>query len=87
MHDKRKDTRKSIRYPALIDIGDGSPALPCKFSNVSESGAQVEVAASTPALPEEFTLVLGYDGSARRRCRAVWRSDTLIGLEFLKGQP
>ena len=27
-------------------------------------------------VPDEFTLVLGYDGTARRRCKVIWRSDS-----------
>jgi hypothetical protein len=29
-------------------------------------------------------LVLGYDGTALRRCRVAWRSETEVGVEFIK---
>ena len=32
----------------------------------------------------EFILALSSDGAARRRCRVAWRTETQVGVEFLK---
>jgi hypothetical protein len=80
--DKRKNLRRSISYPAFIDLGDGSPRV-CSLCDASQEGAQLAVA-DPDALPDEFILALSADGAARRRCRIVWRTQTQIGVVFLK---
>ena len=84
MHEnKRKSVRRPLSYPGRIDIGDGSPPRECVLNDVSEEGAQIAVAAPQE-LPENFTLILGFDGTARRRCRVMWRSETRIGVGFIR---
>ena len=79
--DKRTKIRRTLRYPATVDIGGDADQRPCTLCDASQDGAQILV--DDPAsLPNQFTLILGYDGTARRRCRVVWRSDTQIGVEF-----
>jgi hypothetical protein len=79
--DKRKNLRRTVRYPATIEVGDDSAPRQCTLCDASQEGAQILV--DDPAsVPDQFTLVLGYDGTARRRCRVMWRSDTQIGVEF-----
>ena len=80
--EKRKNLRRSISYPAFIDLGDGLPRV-CSLCDASQQGAQLAVA-DPDALPDEFVLALSSDGAARRRCRIVWRTQTQIGVEFLK---
>jgi hypothetical protein len=81
--EKRDSRRRTVRYPASIDLGDGSPPRQCTLCDASEGGAQLLV--DDPAsLPNRFTLVLGYDGTARRNCRVMWRSETQIGVQFTK---
>jgi len=72
--EKRKNFRRSISYPAFIDLGDGSP---------SQEGALLAVA-EPDGVPDEFILALSSDGAARRRCRVAWRTENQIGVEFLK---
>ena len=80
--DKRRKVRRTLRYPATIDGGDDADPRPCTLCDASQDGAQILV--DDPAsVPDQFTLVLGYDGTARRRCRVVWRSDTQVGVEFI----
>jgi len=81
--DKRKNPRRSLSYPAAIDLGDGSPLRPCSLCDASQDGAQITIA-HPDSLPGEFILALSADGAARRRCRVVWRADGQIGVEFLK---
>jgi hypothetical protein len=81
--EKRKNVRRSVTYPAFIDLGDGSPPRPCSLCDASQEGAQLAVA-DPQGLPDEFILALSSDGAARRRCRVKWRTETQIGVEFLK---
>jgi hypothetical protein len=81
--EKRKTLRRTVKYPAVIDTGDGSPARACTLCDASQEGAQLLVA-EPESLPSDFTLILGYDGSTRRRCKVVWRTDKRIGVEFAK---
>jgi len=81
--EKRKNFRRSISYPAFIDLGDGSPAIECTLCDASQEGALLAVA-KPDGVPDEFILALSSDGAARRRCRVAWRTENQIGVEFLK---
>src|SRR4051794_34296106 len=81
--EKRKKLRRTITYPAFLDLGDGSPALVCTLCDASQEGAQLAVA-DPGSLPDEFVLQLSSDGAARRDCRVVWRTERQVGVEFLK---
>jgi len=80
---KRKHVRRTVTYPGQIDLGDGSPMHECKLLDASAEGALIGIEAPQD-LPDEFTLVLGYDGTARRRCKVAWRSEDQVGVAFLK---
>ena len=62
-------------------MGEGLPPLRCSFSDVSESGARLQVAESTD-VPETFGLRFISHGAPERRCHVVWRTPTEIGLRF-----
>src|SRR5438132_8528375 len=81
--EKRKNLRRFISYPALIDLGDGSPPRACTFCDASQNGAQLAVA-DPNSVPDEFILVLSSGGAARRRCRVAWRTENQVGVKFLK---
>ena len=81
--EKRKNLRRSVTYPAFIDLADGSPSRVCSLCDASQEGAQLAVA-DPDALPDEFILALSADGAARRRCRIVWRTQTQVGVEFVR---
>ncbi len=81
--EKRKNIRRSITYPAFIEPGGGAPALECTLCDASQQGAQLAVA-DPVTVPNEFILALSSDGAARRRCRVIWRTETSVGVEFLK---
>jgi hypothetical protein len=53
--EKRKNLRRTIDYPAFLDLGDGSPPRPCKLRDASAEGAQLAVAEPN-SLPDEFIL-------------------------------
>jgi hypothetical protein len=81
--EKRKTTRRALRYPAMIEPDDGSALIRCELCDASQKGAQLHVD-DPNGVPDEFTLLLGYDGKARRRCKVIWRTDSEIGVEFKK---
>ena len=81
--EKRKNLRRSITYPAFIDLGDGSPAIECTLCDASQEGALLAVA-EPDSVPNEFILALSSDGAARRRCQVAWRTEDQVGVEFLK---
>ena len=74
-----------IRYPAQIDRGERAlPLRECTLFDVSGEGAQMRIGQSQD-LPDEFTLVLSYDGAARRRCTVMWRSGERLGRPLPHG--
>ena len=80
---KRKSPRRPVRYPASIELDGGEKPIQCTLCDASRDGAQLQVADPT-GLPSEFTLVLGYHGTARRRCEVVSRTDNQVEVEFMK---
>ena len=81
--EKRKNLRRSVTYPAFIDLGDGSPVIECTLCDACQQGALLAVA-KPASVPDEFTLVLSSGGAAHRRCRVAWRTKDQVGVEFLK---
>jgi hypothetical protein len=84
--EKRKYVRRAVSYPGKIDLGGGQPMRACTLHDVSDQGALITLA-QIQDLPDEFSLVLGYHGTARRQCQVVWRSDRQIGVEFVRDIP
>ena len=80
--EQRRSMREHVHFPAWIEIGDGSTRRECTVLDVSDGGARIMVS-SLVRLPPEFWLVLSKDGSRRRRCRSVWRSDEQVGVTYL----
>src|SRR5262245_36155689 len=80
--DLRQSRRHRVSCPAWIDVLDGSPVLSCTLSDVSEAGARLATE-SPKLLPKQFSLILSSDGSVRRRCRVIWRSDNQVGVRYL----
>ena len=50
------------------------------------TGARLEIK-NLEAVPDQFMLLLSYDGRLRRQCSVVWRSETAIGIEFAPDCP
>jgi hypothetical protein len=83
MDEKRKDCRQSLKYPARIDLGEGSPHLPCILTDVSASGARILI--ETPdKIPERFELLLAPEHGTSRHCKVMWRGESQLGLAFIK---
>jgi len=81
--EKRRSHRQPLKYPAKIDIGDGSPAVSCVLSDVSVTGARVTVE-NPDQIPDRFSLLLAAEHGTVRRCKVVWRTTNQLGLQFMK---
>jgi len=82
INEKRKSRRQQMTHVAKIFIGP-QQIHDCKLSNVSETGARIEVADSS-VLPDRFLLLLAPRGGARRACRVIRREPNHIGVEFVR---
>jgi hypothetical protein len=78
--DKRKSVRRPLRYTAWI-ARDDQPLLGCMMSDVSETGARLELD-DAEAVLDEFVLMLSNRGAAKRQCKVVWREGKQIGVVF-----
>jgi len=81
--DKRKAPRRPIRYTAWIELGPDD-LHGCVLSDISEHGARIDIDETKP-VPDNFTLMLASNGSARRKCKVVWRKPRNIGVTFERG--
>ena len=76
------ETRHAPRHRVLkagtIEFGGG--AIDCTISNLSATGAALDVTNSI-GVPENFTLVLSSDG-LNLPCHVVWRKPFRIGVAF-----
>jgi hypothetical protein len=80
--EQRRSIREYVHFPAWTEIGDGTQRRECTVVDVSKDGARI-VMSSPTRLPKEFWLVFTKDGTRRRRCRIVWRSQQQIGVTYL----
>lgn len=84
--DKRINKRHKVLHGARIARTDGSPVEGCRMIDISGTGAKLEVKEGE-TLPDYFTLLLSHDGQLRRQCSVVWRSETVVGVEFISDLP
>lgn len=79
MPEKRSVFRKRVLKSAQIILSDKAPKLDCAVRNLSAMGACLQVS-TTYGLPTSFDVVIE---GIRHQCRAVWRTDTNIGVMFV----
>ena len=80
INDKRKALRRSMRYTAWLALAPDQ-SHGCILSDISDTGARIDVEDST-TVPDNFMLLLSGNGSAKRKCRVVWRKPRQIGVKF-----
>ncbi|MGA9083679.1 MAG: PilZ domain-containing protein [Pseudolabrys sp.] len=78
--DKRKARRHRMRFDAWLVLEDGE-RCDCTLSDISHIGARINIPDSE-AIPANFVLFLAVNGSARRRCRVIWRKPRELGVKF-----
>jgi len=83
MSEKRIDRRQDLTWRGQILGLDGVTFGDCKLFNVSSSGAKLTLRGETQ-VPDEFVLLLAQDGSVQRQCKVKWRTDTDIGVQFVR---
>jgi hypothetical protein len=81
---RRRALRKSARLPVILRSIDGLFIGNCLMIDVSEGGARLTFD-RTGHIPQSFDLLLSADGRASRRCLTRWRTETEIGVQFVKG--
>lgn len=69
-----------MRYNAMLILA-GDVQQPCALSDISDTGARIDVD-DADELPDRFLLLLSGNGSPRRKCRIVWRKPTQVGVSF-----
>jgi hypothetical protein len=69
-----------MRYSAWLVLDDNA-LHGCALSDISETGARIAVEDSE-TIPDRFILMLSGNGSAKRKCRVVWRTEKQIGVKF-----
>ncbi len=82
----RSNKRHKVLHGARILRADGSVLEACRMIDISGTSAKLEVKGSE-TLPDYFILLLSHDGRLRRQCSIVWRSDTVVGVEFIPELP
>ena len=78
--EKRKAVRRTMRYTAWIVMAPGQ-LQGCALADMSDTGARLDVE-NPDGTPDTFTLWLSSNGSARRKCNLIWRSDRQVGVAF-----
>lgn len=77
----RKKPRRQFQYHAKILKDKDTPPLACAISDISASGARLNLQ-NDVELPPEFILLLTPNGKARRHCRLIWREGLIVGVKF-----
>lgn len=80
--ERRGGERKPVYKKAKFFLDHLNASVECIVLDVSRSGARLRVDDSL-ALPDEFDLLLSYQGE-RQRVRVRWRRQKEIGVEFVK---
>jgi hypothetical protein len=60
---------------------DGGERRDCALSDISHIGARINIPDSD-VIPGNFLLLLAANGTARRRCRVIWRKPRELGVKF-----
>lgn len=80
--ERRGGDRKSVHTRAKCFIDHLNASVECVLLDVSHGGARLRIADSL-VVPEEFDLLLSFEGE-RQRVRLRWRRKKEIGVEFIK---
>jgi hypothetical protein len=78
MQEHRAHPRSDLCAEATIVIDKETAPVRCRISNLSISGACLELQTSTD-LPNRFTLAFDH---VERACLVVWRNETQLGVMF-----
>ena len=72
-------------FTARITAIDGTWQRECRISDVSDTGAKLNIFGSVDGIDmKEFFLNLSPTGTAHRRCERVWINGAEAGVRFIK---
>jgi hypothetical protein len=81
--ESRKASRTTARRIGWLSRVKGEQVRECMVWDESDTGMRLVV--NTPnEIPDTFYVYTSLDSTSRRHCRVVWRSETQIGVEFLR---
>lgn len=69
-----------MRYDAWLML-EGGKAVRVRTVRCLGQGARINVHDSD-VIPDDFLLLLAENGTARRRCRVIWRKPRQLGVKF-----
>jgi len=69
-----------MRFEAWLSL-EGGERCDCAVFDISHIGARINIPDSE-AIPDNFVLFFAENGSARRRCRVIWRKPRELGVKF-----
>lgn len=75
----RTAPRRRVLKGGRIVINDGFSTFQCTVRNLSDTGARLKVV-SIVGIPDTFQLVM--DDGRKFACRAVWKTEFEIGVQF-----
>jgi PilZ domain len=80
INNKRTSPRREITRTVHMGTGLG-PSLECELKDISATGARLRFN-DPECAPQEFLIRL--NGGLLRWCQVIWRSETEIGIRFIK---
>jgi hypothetical protein len=80
LNNKRASPRREITRPVHMGTGLG-PSLECELKDISTTGARLRFN-DPKCAPQEFLIELSR--GVLRWCQVIWRSETEIGIRFIK---
>jgi hypothetical protein len=79
---RRRAPRHQVKSPGTLLTLDGLPIVTCTIVDVSEGGAQLELAQAME-VPDQIALLLSASRHTRRVCDVMWRGAKTIGVKFV----
>jgi hypothetical protein len=81
--DRREHLRSTVKdHPCWVRADSESGLRECCLTNISKSGATI-ILDGRVAIPDTFELYFVQSGTIGRKCRAIWREENKIGLQFM----
>jgi hypothetical protein len=80
MQDRRRYQRTRVLKGAKIILNNGSSIFDCTVVNLTNVGLCLHVPSSV-GIPHTFGLSFDHARSSRQ-CRAIWRTDSRLGVSF-----
>jgi hypothetical protein len=84
--ERRRNIRVEWHSPGKIYDGGGDLLARCVIKDLSNGGAKV-TGVAVGEIPDEFVLRIARGAVGMRKCRALWRNATTIGVEFVDRLP